>query len=85
MELPPPDESNAFARAVSGGKQGSKKLRFVLGVTLTLLLSGCVTVAVFLLGALVVRGVRRADYAAIAAAVAVIGMTVVMARGRAKK
>ena len=79
------DESNAFARALARGKTVSPKLRFAAGVALTLLLSGCVTVAVFLLGGLVVRGVRHGDYLALAAAVAVIAMTVVMARGRAKK
>ena len=79
------DESNAFARALARGKTKSTKLRFAAGVILTLLLSGFVTVAVFLLGALLVRGVRHGDYGALAAAVAVIAMTVVMARGRAKK
>lgn len=79
------DESNAFARALARGKSPSTRLRFMLGITLTLVLAGCVTVAVFLLGALVVRGVRHGDYLAFAAALAVTAMTVVMARGRAKK
>ena len=79
------DESNAFARALAKGKPSSTRLRYALGIALTLLLAGCVTVAVFLLGALVVRGVRHGDYLALAAAVAVIAMTVVMARGRGKK
>ena len=83
------DESNAFARALAKGKAPSTKLRmrlrFGLGVALTLLLAGSMTVAIFLLGALVVRGVRHGDYWALIAAIAVIAMTVVMARGRAKK
>ena len=59
--------------------------RLALGIALSLLLAGCLTIAIFLLGALVVRGARKGDLFALSAAVAVIAMTVAMARGRRKK
>jgi hypothetical protein len=83
-----PSESNAFARAVGKGGPPSatgRKLRFAIGIALSLVLAGCLTIALFLLGALVVRGVVRGDYRAAGAAVAVIALTYVMARGGAAR
>ena len=81
-----PSESNPFARAVANRSKpevpAKSRMRFVLGVALSLVLSACFTIALFLLGALVVRGVRRGDVIALVAAVAVVAMTVAMARGR---
>ena len=83
-----PSESNAFARAVQGAPSASPmktRARFVLAIVVTLALAAMVTAAFFLLGALVVRGVRHGDYRALGAAVAVIALTVAMARGRRRK
>ena len=83
-----PSESNPFARAIVDQKPPSRlgrKLRFALGLGLSLLLASCLTVALFLLGALLVRGARCGDVLALCAAVAVIAMTVVMARGRRRR
>jgi hypothetical protein len=80
-----PDESNAFARALKAPKPLTplgRRLRLVFGVTLSLVLAACLTLAFVFLGGLLVGGVRRGDYRALGAAVAVIAMTVVMARGR---
>jgi hypothetical protein len=81
-----PSESNPFARAVGGGKPpvdpGKRRLRFALGLVLSLVLAACLTLALFLLGALVVRAARHGDYRAAAAALAVVVLTIIMARGR---
>ena len=82
---PPPSESNAFARRLRRGKPpANAKLRFVLGLVLSLVLAACLTIALVLFGGLVVRGVRHGDYRALGAAIAVLAMTVVMAKGRRK-
>ena len=83
-----PSESNAFARAVQGPPSASPvkaRARLVLALVVTLALAAMVTTAFFLLGALVVRGIRHGDYRALGAAVAVIAMSAVMARGRRRK
>jgi hypothetical protein len=80
-----PSESNAFARAVRGAPSSSRaktSARLAVAIAITLALAAIVTVALFLLGALVIRGLRRGDYRAAGAALAVIAMSVVMARGR---
>ena len=81
-------EGNPFSRAVAAKRPPSRlsaRARFALGLTLTLVLAACLTLALFLLGALIVRGIRAGDYRAAGAAAAVIAMTVVMARGRRRK
>jgi cytochrome bd-type quinol oxidase subunit 2 len=85
VEPPPPSESNAFARSLRKGKVANERLRFVLGVTLSLLLASLLTLALALLCMLLVRAVRHHDWWALCAAVAVVAMTVAMARGRRKK
>ena len=82
-----PSESNAFAKAVAGKepvRPSVQRARFALGIALSLVLAACLTLALFLIGGLVVRGVRRGDYLALGAALAVLALTVVMARGRRK-
>jgi hypothetical protein len=83
-----PSESNPFARAVGDRRPPSpagQRARFALGLALSLLLAALLTIGLFLLGALVVRGVRRGDYRAAGAAAAVVAMTVLMALGRRRK
>ncbi len=81
-----PSESNRFARAVRGAPSTPpSRLRFVLAIALTLVLAACLTIALFLLGALFVRGARRGDWRALGAGAAVVALTVVMARGRARR
>jgi hypothetical protein len=83
---PPPNESNAFARKLRGdGPPSHPRLRFALGLMLSLVLAACFTLALLLFVALVVRGVRHGDYRALGAAIAVAIMTVIMARGRRAK
>ena len=80
-----PSESNPFARATGARLVRAGRLRrsarLALGLTLTLVLAACFTLALLLLGALVVRGARRDDWVALAAALAVVALTVIMARG----
>ncbi len=69
-----PSESNPFARAVADKtppSRFSKRARFVLGVTLSLVLAACFTIAIVLLFGLIVRGARRGDFVALGAAIAV--------------
>lgn len=77
--------SNPFARAISGktpvGAAGRVAL-VALGVVLTLVLVGCLAMAIYLFGSLVSRGALRGDVLALFAASLVGGMTYVMARGR---
>ena len=83
MRFIPPSPSNPFARALGGKPPVSvPRLRFAAGVALTLLLAGCFTLALFFLGALIVRGVLHRDYRALAAFVASIALIAVMARRR---
>jgi hypothetical protein len=80
-----PSESNPFARAVRGTPSASRwklSARLLLAIAITLLLAAMVTIALFLIGALIVRGVRHGDYRALGAALAVIAMSTVMARSR---
>jgi hypothetical protein len=80
-----PSQSNPFARAVRETRPpgpAARRVRVALGLVLTLLLVVCGVLAVVLLGALVVRGLRHRDWIALLAAVAVIAMTLAMARRR---
>jgi hypothetical protein len=78
----PPSPSNPFARALAKPQVSVPRLRFAAGVALTLLLSGCFTLALFFLGALIVRGVLHHDYRALGAFIAAIALIAVMARRR---
>lgn len=83
-----PSESNPFARAFRDpGPPGriGRGARFALGLSLSLLLAASLTLALFLLGSLLVRGAGRGDLISLFAAIAVVAMTVVMARGRRRK
>ncbi len=80
-----PSEGNPFARAITPPSPPSvagRRARFALGLALSLLLAGALTIALFLIGALVVRGVRRGDLRAAGAAAAVVVMSALMARRR---
>ena len=83
-----PSESNAFARTLSSSRPPSRfgrRARMAFGVTLSLLLAGLVTLTFFLVGALVLRGLRHGDLRAGGAALAVLAITGLMARrGRSR-
>jgi hypothetical protein len=78
----PPSPSNPFARALAKPQVSVPRLRFAAGVALTLLLSACFTLALFFLGALIVRGVLHRDYRSLAAFLAAIALIAIMARRR---